>query len=414
MATTRTQARPRAETMQQPAGGAVAVYQPRLAMPAEASDFGVDAQAWRVLVDATFPAAKSAAAVMMALAYCKERGLDPFKRPVHIVPVWSSEKQAEIETVWPGISELRTTGMRTGAYAGMDAAAWGPDKSAAFKSDKGEQFSVTYPEWCQVTVYRLVGAHRVPFPGPRVYWMETYAHEKKRSEAPNYMWRQRPRQQLEKCAEAAALRRAFPEELGGEYAAEEMEGQTLESVTVQAQHVPTQAAVQQIQEQQAQDATYVYEVILDGGEVRETQDPAEALVLIAEAIKAPGADPAGVWESNAPILDVIGKLGEKAASNVARLAELRDATAAKKGAPADSQATEDLPAFLWRLVVPKDDKTAEYLAEQIMVKLDPYDHERRAQWYAKNAEAYVALSDRLTKMGSPLASALKQFFEGGA
>ena len=36
------------------------------------------------------------------------------------------------------------------------------------------------------------------------------------------MWKQRPYGQLEKCAEAAALRKAFPEELGNEYAAEEM------------------------------------------------------------------------------------------------------------------------------------------------------------------------------------------------
>jgi len=39
------------------------------------------------------------------------------------------------------------------------------------------------------------------------------------------MWAKRPRGQLEKCAEAAALRRAFPEEIGNEYAAEEVEGQ---------------------------------------------------------------------------------------------------------------------------------------------------------------------------------------------
>jgi hypothetical protein len=50
--------------------------------------------------------------------------------------------------------------------------------------------------------------------------------------APNEMWKKRPRGQLEKCAEAAALRAAFPEELGNDYAAEEMAGQIVD-------HVPT-------------------------------------------------------------------------------------------------------------------------------------------------------------------------------
>jgi hypothetical protein len=41
------------------------------------------------------------------------------------------------------------------------------------------------------------------------------------------MWCRRPFGQIEKCAEAAALRRAFPEEIGNEYTAEEMEGHAL-------------------------------------------------------------------------------------------------------------------------------------------------------------------------------------------
>ena len=39
------------------------------------------------------------------------------------------------------------------------------------------------------------------------------------------MWASRPVGQLEKCAEAGALRRAFPEEIGNDLTAEEMEGQ---------------------------------------------------------------------------------------------------------------------------------------------------------------------------------------------
>lgn len=196
--------------------------------------FGVDRAGWRVLVEVTFPAAKSVEAVIMALGYCQKRGLDPFKKPIHIVPVWSSEKRGYVETIWPGISELRTTATRTGTYAGLDSAVFGQDITEDFKdSVKGKDgyekktVTVVYPEWCSITVYRLVAGQRVPFPGPRIFYKESYGRIGK-STLPNDMWASRPRGQLEKCAEAAALRRAFPEEIGNEYAAEEMEGQIID------------------------------------------------------------------------------------------------------------------------------------------------------------------------------------------
>jgi hypothetical protein len=55
-----------------------------------------------------------------------------------------------------------------------------------------------------------------------VYWVETYATIKRGDDTPNEMWETRPRGQLEKCAEAAALRAAFPEEVGGDYIPEEV------------------------------------------------------------------------------------------------------------------------------------------------------------------------------------------------
>ncbi len=205
--------------------------------PSVQERFGIDRASWRALVEAIFPAAKSFEGVLLALSYCRARKLDPFKRIVHIVPVYDSEKRAYVETVWPGIAEHRTTAMRTGLYGGCDAAVFGEDVSQSFSGTigrRGEEkqvtHQVTFPEWCQVTVYRMINGQRVPVPGPRVYWMETYA-TMGRSSIPNEMWRKRPRGQLEKCAEAAALRRAFPEELGSEPTADEMDGQTIDHQT---------------------------------------------------------------------------------------------------------------------------------------------------------------------------------------
>jgi len=194
--------------------------------------FGVDRAGWRVLVESIWPGAQSLESVIMALSYCRARQLDPFKRPVHIVPVYNSALRKTVETVWPSISELRTTAMRTGSYAGCDPCVFGDDIEKTFfgenRDHKEEQATVTFPEWAQITLYRMLQGNRVPFPGPRVYWEETYATKSHFSELPNSMWEGRPRGQLEKCAEAAALRRAYPEELGGEYAAEEMAGRVVD------------------------------------------------------------------------------------------------------------------------------------------------------------------------------------------
>lgn len=208
----------------------VKFQEPRLPYhPVIEERFNVSRTQWKALVEAVYPAAKTPDAVVMALAYCQARNLDPFKRPVHIVPVWDSNKGAMVETVWPGISELRTTAMRTKQYAGCDEVEFGPMCDEHFEwTDKQKvkrEADVAYPDWARMTIYRVMSGSgvRVAIVGPKVYWKETYATQGK-SDAPNEMWRKRPRGQLEKCAEAAALRRAFPEELGDEASAEEMEG----------------------------------------------------------------------------------------------------------------------------------------------------------------------------------------------
>lgn len=185
--------------------------------------FGIDRASWRALIDAVYPAAKSTDAVILALSYCKARKLDPFKRPVHIVPVWDNDKREYVETVWPGIAEHRTTAFRTKQYAGAEAAVFGPvvEKIFTGETKKGRvNATVKFAEWAQLTVFRMIDGQRVPMPGPRVYWLETYSRLG-RTEVPNDRWQRAPFQMLEKCAEAAALRRAFPEEIGDEPVAEE-------------------------------------------------------------------------------------------------------------------------------------------------------------------------------------------------
>ena len=216
--------------------GPVAVFAPpRLPFhDAIKQRFDVDRGAWKVLTEAIFPAAKSSDAIVMALAYCKARSLDVMKRPVHIVPMWSSSAGRMVETVWPGIAELRTTAFRTGNYAGCDEAEFGPPVKQTFtgkvKGKEGWQdktVEVEFPEWARVTIYRALNGNICKFVGPKVKWLESYATIGN-SNVPNDMWAERPEGQLEKCAEAAALRRAFPEEIGNELTAEEMHGRSID------------------------------------------------------------------------------------------------------------------------------------------------------------------------------------------
>lgn len=215
-------------------GEVVAFSPPRLPYhPAIQERFGIDKSGWKALVEAVFPSAKSVDSVAMVLSYCKARNLDPFKKPVHIVPMWDSKSGGYIETIWPGIAELRTTAFRTGQYAGCDEAVFGPMIEQTFTGkvkNKGnwedKTVQVQFPEWCRITVYRDLNGRVCKFVGPKVGWLESYATIGN-SDLPNEMWQSRPEGQLEKCAEAAALRKAFPEELGNQLSAEEMEGRRI-------------------------------------------------------------------------------------------------------------------------------------------------------------------------------------------
>jgi phage recombination protein Bet len=190
--------------------------------------------AWRVLCD-LYPAAETTEIIMAVVEYCAVRSLDPFKRPVHIVPMWNTKLRRRVQVVMQGINEIETTAHRTNKFAGLDAPKWGPPIRATFEgaveNDDGStsttKISIEYPETCTVTAYRLVGNERRAFT-EQLYWIESYATAGFKTTVPNARWRKAPRQMLHKCCKAAVLRLAFPEE-GLGYAAEEMDGQQTET-----------------------------------------------------------------------------------------------------------------------------------------------------------------------------------------
>ncbi len=181
---------------------------------------------WRTLANNLYPGARSES-ILMVVDYCRARKLDPLKKPCHIVPMSiRNGKTGEYEmrdVVLPGIYEYRTTAQRTGEYLGHSSPTYG---------NEIEHLNVSAPAWCELTVYRWNGAAgtRVEFP-VRVYFREIAATTKDRKTGEariNDRWTKAPIQMLTKCTEAAALREAFPDELGGEHTVDEMVGREID------------------------------------------------------------------------------------------------------------------------------------------------------------------------------------------
>lgn len=191
---------------------------------------GIDEPTWNALCNTIYPGANPDS-VVMAIDYCKARGLDILLKPVHLVPMQVTDARSK-EKVWrdvpmPGIGMYRIQADRSGNYAGADEPVFGPDVTEEFQDpyNQSAKIKVTYPQWCKYTVYKMVNGQRVAFHALE-RWKENYATQSGKTECPNAMWRKRPYAQLAKCTEAQALRKAWPE-IGSEPTAEEMEGKEI-------------------------------------------------------------------------------------------------------------------------------------------------------------------------------------------
>lgn len=160
-----------------------------------------------VLQRSLYPGA-SAESVDLVLSYCKAAGLDPMQKPVQIVPMWDSKLKQMRDVIMPGIGVYRTQAARTGQYGGMNEPAFGP---MVVSQLDGRNFE--HPEFCKVTVTRLLASGTSAQFTACEYWLENYAPKggEGKSKWPNAMWERRKFGQLAKCAEAQALRKAFPE-----------------------------------------------------------------------------------------------------------------------------------------------------------------------------------------------------------
>jgi phage recombination protein Bet len=142
----------------------------------------------------------------------KRSGLDVFTKQIHFVKrkVWNKDTQQseEVGTIQTGIDGYRSIAERSGTLAGID--------DVLYDTETDE-----HPNKASVTVYRLIGGTRVAFTAS-ARWTEYAAIHPKSKEVMG-QWKKMPYLMLGKCAEALALRKAFPNDLSGLYTQEEMD-----------------------------------------------------------------------------------------------------------------------------------------------------------------------------------------------
>lgn len=149
-------------------------------------------------------ASPSEFAVLMEIA--RARRLNPLLKQVHFVKRWDNQKRRDVWSTQVSIDGLRAIAERTGKYDGQD--------EPEFVERDGLVIS------CKVRVYRKDWTR--PVVGV-AYWDEYVQLTKEKN--PTQFWARMPHVMLAKCAEALALRKAFPEDMSGLYTVDEM-GQT--------------------------------------------------------------------------------------------------------------------------------------------------------------------------------------------
>jgi phage recombination protein Bet len=188
-------------------------------------------------------------------------GLDPFARQIHAV-----KRQGKV-TFQTGIDGFRSSAERTGTYDGQDEPEFGPACSC-------KEAPQPHPEWARVTVYRIRNGGRKP-QSATAYWHE-FKPAPGQSGNGDQMWKKMPRNQLAKCAEALAFRKAFPYVLADVYAPEEMD----QAGPVVLEHRPTarEAVAQRRAEAEAADQSGTGEVSADEAATDATDDVVEGQV----------------------------------------------------------------------------------------------------------------------------------------